>query len=79
MTRAAVAEQSGVELSKALLDAPEAARYLHCTPRGVRELWARRELPAVRVGRLVRFLKSDLDAYVAARRVPAVRGPLAER
>jgi len=32
------------------------------------------QIPVVRIGRtgrLIRFLKSDLDAYVASRRVPA--------
>jgi excisionase family DNA binding protein len=44
--------------------------------RFVRELVARRELPIVRIGRLVRFQTEDIDAYVEACRQPASRGPL---
>ena len=60
-----------------LVDIDGAARHLECTPRLIRELWTRRVLPGVKVGRLVRFDLADLDAYVDAQRVPAVRGPLA--
>ena len=56
-----------------LLDYEEAAAYLSTTPRHVRELWARRQLAAVKVGRCVRFTKGDLDAFIAANRVGAPR------
>jgi excisionase family DNA binding protein len=56
-----------------LLDYDGAAQYLCTTPRHVRELWAKRCLAAIKVGRSVRFSKADLDAYIAARRVEAVR------
>jgi excisionase family DNA binding protein len=56
-----------------LLDYDGAAQYLCTTPRHVRELWAKRYLAAIKVGRSVRFSKVDLDAYIAARRVDAVR------
>jgi excisionase family DNA binding protein len=59
-----------------LQDVSLAALWLGCTPRFVRELVARRELPVVRIGRLVRFQPADLDAYIKACRQPAVRGPL---
>jgi excisionase family DNA binding protein len=62
-----------------LLIGPEAAEYLQITERLLRELVARREMPCVRVGgRLLRFRKADLDAYIAARVIPARRGPLSE-
>ena len=51
------------------IDYEEAAAYLSTTPRHVRELWARRQLAAVKVGRCVRFTKGDLDAFIAANRV----------
>ena len=51
-----------------LLDYEAAARYLCTTARHVRELWARRELAAIKVGRSVRFTKADLDAFIEARR-----------
>ena len=55
-----------------LLDYEAAARYLCTTPRHVRELWAKRYLAAIKVGRHVRFSRKDLDAFIAARRVAAV-------
>ena len=57
----------------ALLDYAGAADYLCTTPRHVRELWAKRYLTAIKVGRRVRFSKSDLDHYIEARRVNAIR------
>lgn len=56
-----------------LLDYFDAARYLCTTPRHVRELWAKRYLAAIKVGRSVRFSKADLDAFIASNRVNAVR------
>jgi excisionase family DNA binding protein len=56
-----------------LLDYEAAARYLCTTPRHVRELWARRHLAAVKVGRHVRFRTTDLDAFITAHRVPPAR------
>ncbi|MGH3261915.1 MAG: helix-turn-helix domain-containing protein [Trebonia sp.] len=60
-----------------LLTVDQVADQLGTTPRHIRELRARRELPAVMVGRLVRFDPADIAAYVAAHRSPALRGPLA--
>jgi excisionase family DNA binding protein len=56
-----------------LLDYEGAAAYLATTTRHVRELWQRREIAAVKVGRLVRFTQEDLDAYVRLQRQPALR------
>ncbi len=53
----------------ALLDYEAAAHYLCTSPRHVRELWAKRHLAAVKVGRRVRFTQSDLDAFIATNRV----------
>ena len=58
---------------QALLDYEGAARYLCTTPRHVRELWAKRYLAAIKVGRSVRFARADLDAFIAANRVEALR------
>jgi excisionase family DNA binding protein len=60
-------------IKSGLLDYESAARYLCTTTRHVRELWTRRELAAVKVGRSVRFTKADLDAFIAANRIRAVR------
>ena len=55
--------------SGALLDYEGAAHYLCTTPRHVRELWAKRHVAAVKVGRRVRFTQADLDAFIATNRV----------
>lgn len=62
-----------------LLDTSAAAHFLGTTVRHVRELRARRELPVVLIGRLVRYDPAELARYVDACRRPALRGPLAER
>lgn len=59
-----------------ILDPEAAAAYLKITRRHLRELVARREIPVTRVGRLLRFRRSGLDAYLAAATTPATRGPL---
>jgi excisionase family DNA binding protein len=61
-----------------LLDATEAAWYLNVTPRWIRSAWGQRKLPAVKVGRAVRFRVEDLDAYVEAQRVGATAAPKPE-
>ena len=67
------AASPGDDVGSALLDYEAAARYLCTTTRHVRELWARRHLSAVKVGRSVRFTKADLDAFITANRVRALR------
>ena len=57
----------------ALLDYEEAAQYLCTTPRHVRELWAKRLVAAVKVGRRVRFTQADLDSFIATNRVDTAR------
>lgn len=59
--------------ARGLLDDQGAADYLGTTPRHVRKLWSERRLPAIKVGRLVRFDPRDLDAYIKAQRVEAIR------
>ncbi len=68
---------AGANGGQRLLDQAGTARYLGTTERHVRVLWERRELPGIKVGRLVRFDIRDIAAYIAARRVEAVRGPVA--
>lgn len=50
-----------------------AAEVLGVSPRLVRELWAKRELAGVKVGRRVRFRSEDLIDYVDRHRVEAKR------
>ncbi len=59
--------------SCALLDYEGAAHYLCTTPRHVRELWAKRHVAGVKVGRRVRFTQADLDAFIATNRVNTPR------
>jgi excisionase family DNA binding protein len=56
-----------------LIDYPGAAAYLATTERHVRDLQARRQLASVRIGRLVRFRRADLDRYIAKNTVEASR------
>lgn len=49
-----------------LLDSAAAAEYLGITPRHLRELVYRREVPFVKVGRSLRFDLRRLDRWIAA-------------
>ena len=51
-----------------LLRPAEAARFLAISPRKLWELTNCREVPAVRIGRALRYPTEDLRAWVAARR-----------
>lgn len=55
-------------LPPALVDWSGAANYLATTDRHVRELVARGEIAVVKVGRLVRFHRDDLDEFIASNR-----------
>ncbi len=55
-----------------LLPVPEAARLLRVSPRYLRTLVSRGDLPVVRLGRRVLIARSDLDVLVAANRTPVV-------
>jgi excisionase family DNA binding protein len=57
----------------ALLDVSGAAEYLGVTDRQVRDLWAKRKLTGVKVGRLVRFDQRDLDRFIEDNRFEAFR------
>jgi excisionase family DNA binding protein len=46
-------------------------------PRHVRERVQKRELPVLRIGKLIRFRPTDIAEYEAARFSPAMSGPLA--
>ena len=51
----------------------QAAAYLGCTPDTLRVWVSKRKVPFVKVGRLTRFLKRDLDEYLEHNRVPAIQ------
>jgi excisionase family DNA binding protein len=54
---------------RVLLSAPQAAEHLNTSVRFVRRLVAERRVAFHHVGRHVRFLVEDLDAFVDAGRV----------
>jgi excisionase family DNA binding protein len=56
------------------LSVPETAAYLNTSERFVRRLIAERRIAFHHVGRHVRFALSDLDEWLAARRVEPIAG-----
>ncbi len=56
-----------------LLTVEQAADYLNITEHFVRRLIRERRIPFLKVGRLVRLRRTDIDEYLASRLVPAVR------
>jgi excisionase family DNA binding protein len=56
-----------------LLDYEGAAAFLGTTPRHIRFLWQSRQLPARKIGRLVKFAPEDLVEYANAHKVEAGR------
>jgi excisionase family DNA binding protein len=48
----------------------EAASYLGCTPDTLRVWVSKRKVPFVKVGRLTRFRRMDLDEFLEQNRVP---------
>jgi len=55
-----------------LLTIAEAAKLLGVSVSGMRRLQQERRIPFFKVGRCVRFARSDLAAYLAGRRIEAV-------
>ena len=56
-----------------LLTVEQAADYLNITAHSVHRLIRERRIPFLKVGRLVRLRRTDLEAYLAGCAVPAVR------
>lgn len=54
-----------------LLDYQAAAEYLDTTYHHLRRMVYERRIPHVKLGRKVRFIRDDLDAFIRAQRVPA--------
>jgi excisionase family DNA binding protein len=54
-----------------LWSAQQAAGYLGVPVGWVRDAARRNRLPHLRVGKHLRFLQADLDAWIAGQRVPA--------
>ena len=60
------------------LSIPEAAVFLNVTDRWVRRAVRERRIPYLKVGRHVRFLVADLEAFLADSRVESAPGPAAQ-
>lgn len=56
-----------------LLTLDQAADYLNVTGHFIRRLTHERRLPFVKVGRLVRIRRKDLEVFLDRQSVPAVR------
>jgi excisionase family DNA binding protein len=65
---------SGPPIAPALLTAPQAAAYLSISERLLWSLTQRGELPAVKIGRAVRYHRPDLEAWIEARKKAALAG-----
>jgi excisionase family DNA binding protein len=61
------------QIEQGTMNNEEAAAYLGCTPDTLRVWTSRRRVPFVKVGRLTRFLKADLEAYLQQHRVPVTK------
>jgi excisionase family DNA binding protein len=57
--------------TRALLDVNQVADRMCVSPRFIRRLIEERRIPFCKLGKFVRFDPSDIDAWVAARRVEA--------
>jgi excisionase family DNA binding protein len=60
-----------VDLTQPLLSADQAAGILSVRPSWVYDAARRGELPCVRLGKHVRFVRSDLEGWVAWKRAGA--------
>jgi excisionase family DNA binding protein len=61
------------QIEQGTMNNEEAAAYWGCTPDTLRVWTSRRRVPFVKVGRLTRFLKADLEAYLQQHRVPVTK------
>ncbi len=68
-----VAPQLSAQLDEPLLDSAAAAELLAVRPSWVYEAVRRGRLPHVKVGRHLRFVRSDLERWVEKQRVQAHR------
>jgi len=66
-------------LSEPLLDASDAAELLSVRPSWIYEAVRAGRLPHVKIGRHIRFLRSDLESWVLSRRVSGTIRPSAQR
>ena len=72
---AALASESQAPLSERLLDAAAAAHLLGVRPSWIYEAVRDGWLPHVKIGRHIRFLRSDLEEWVLTQRVGGRAAP----
>ena len=53
-----------------LMNYEQAAAYLGTSPRHLRRLWVERRIGGVKLNKLVRFRRKDLDAFIEANFYP---------
>jgi excisionase family DNA binding protein len=58
-------------MNKKLVSVYEGASVLGLKPKGMRNLIARRDIPSVKVGRLVRIPVEALEEFIARNTIPA--------
>lgn len=68
-TRPGPAEDRARALAEPLLDASAAARLLSVRPSWIYEAVRTGRVPHLKIGRHIRFLRSDLEDWVVTRRV----------
>lgn len=54
------------DLPDGLMDVPQVANYPHVSKTSVRKLTERQRIPAIRIGRLLRVRKDELDETLRA-------------
>jgi excisionase family DNA binding protein len=60
------------KVSSALLNTPEAARFLSVSKRTLQELASERKVAQIKFGRNVRYSIADLEAFIDANRSKAI-------
>jgi excisionase family DNA binding protein len=72
-------EAAADPLAEPLLDATAAARLLSVRPSWIYEAVRDGRLPHIKIGRHIRFLRSDLEAWVLSKRVGGTFPALTQR
>ncbi len=62
--------------NNALMSIEDAANYLSLKRSSLYQMSMRKSIPIVRIGRLIRFRKSDLDSFIEQRCEAPLNAPL---
>ena len=65
-------EDYGEPLSLSFMDAREVAQYLKVRPSTIYSMTGNRKIPFYRIGRQLRFRKSEVDKWMQSQKEPAV-------